>query len=704
MEKESRSKKKIFILFIIILLLAGITTYFILNKSNIDNEEDSELEVGETINVEEPLNYLVKSENGEYFLTKVNPDIKFKVTTDNVEPRYKLIDEDENEVKTNTTRIDNYYEIAGDKNYEAGKTYKLALENATFVEEKLKDVKVLNFTIVRPNANVQVLNDNVKKVNNQIITDVKENGDNFILTSKNKYENGDILYYENEKDIKAFKVDKVSKENNNYIINTKTPELKEVYKELDVYGEFEAPITDFVSSEELKEYIKTALKDSSILNCLGTTVYAAEDEDELIEIDVKPQKDGSVKVIITLNLQGEGNSFINLEEMKNHEIVFEMELTLRLKSYSEINFFKTDIGANIDVEITRALSIRPKEDYWEEFKEEENKNDIESVEIAKEILKNLKEGKMEEEQDILLIKIPTPVAGLTLDLRFKLFEELRMAFELDAKETTTVKTTFGYKTGVTKANKVGFYWNSTVNTTERNFEALGKADIKIGMRPHIVVNFVEIIKVGATVSIGGYAEGEVSYILKTDGEDKVEGNFEYGVFVDGSIYGKLANVKLTEITIFDKKWPMKKFGSSTQNGKDKEKNEKGEQGEAQDEIERALDGDFSAFAGEYNMGIMLALSLDEDGIASGTYMGKDFSGTKPISITKEDDGSIKCLIYKDSESEDKDEYYKIYPIGVVNKFLVIGQDDINKVRISYHLRDELNGDPVYTKDSISILQ
>lgn len=690
MEKKSGIKKKLIIFFIIILLIAGIATFFILNKSN--NKGNDNFDIGETINIEEPLDYLVESENGEYFLIKVNSDIKFKVTANNEEPKYKVTDEEEMEVKTTLTKVDTYYEIANDKNYEAGKTYKLTLENATFVEEKLKDIKVLNFTIVRPNSNVQVLNKNVKKVNNKIITNIRENGDNFILTSKNKYESGDILYFENESDIKAFKVDNVSKENNNYTITTTTPELKEVYKELDIYGEFTPQITDFISNEELKEYIKVALRESSILNCLGTTVYAAENDDELIQIDIKPQEDGSIKAIITLNLQGDGNSFIDLEKMKNHEAVFEMELTLKLKSYSEIDLFKTDIGAIIDIEVSKALSIQPKEEYWEDFKEEENENDIECIENAKKILKELEEDSVDEEQELVRIKMPTPVAGLTVDLSLGLVEELKMAFQLSATETTTIRTTFGYKTGITKASKVGFYWNSNVSTTQNNFEALGKAEIKLGIEPKVEINFIEVIKVGASASMGVYAEGQINYIFSTEEENKIDGNFEYGIFIEGKVYGKIIGVTVAEKTIFDKKWPLEKFGS----GAHEETNEE----DIQAGIEKALKGDFSSFAGEYDSGILLSLVLDEDGIASGTYMGKDFSATKPISITKEDDGSIKCLIYKDPESKEKDEYYQIYPIGIKNRLLIMGEDDINKIRISYHLRDELNVDPVYTKDAI----
>lgn len=100
-------------------------------------------------------------------------------------------------------------------------------------------------------------------------------------------------------------------------------------------------------------------------------------------------------------------------------------------------------------------------------------------------------------------------------------------------------------------------------------------------------------------------------------------------------------------------------------------------------------GDFSAFAGNYNSGSFGSYTLNRDGVLAGDYV----TSNKPISIRVDGDGRIFCGTQKKMVEEDVVDWegYSIYPVGVsVDAALftymdgLIGvKDDPSKVRIVY---------------------
>lgn len=190
--KNMKNKKFVIPIIILILLIAGGLIYYFINSKN------DEFIVGETLKITDFSDYLVQYDDGDYYLMKANADIKFNVSSEDEEIKYKIVDEEEQEIETKISKKKNNYIIASNKNYEAGKTYKITLENASFTDEKLKDIKSLYFTIVRPNSNTQILNDNVIKVNKDIITSVKTDDNYYTITSNKEFKKDDILYYQNE--------------------------------------------------------------------------------------------------------------------------------------------------------------------------------------------------------------------------------------------------------------------------------------------------------------------------------------------------------------------------------------------------------------------------------------------------------------------------------------------------------------------------
>ena len=219
--KNLLKNKKIVIIGIalILIVVSGLIYYFTKRNS------DDKFIVGNTLKIDNNSDYLIQYDNGDYYLMKASADIKFSVLSEEDKIKYNIVDENEKEVETSVSKKENYYTISSNKNYEEGKTYKITLENARFSDEKLKDIKTLYFTIVRPNSNIQVLNDNIIKVNSNIITNITKDENYYTITSNKEFKKDDILYYQKDNQVFAFKVNEINKENNNYTIKASAPTL-----------------------------------------------------------------------------------------------------------------------------------------------------------------------------------------------------------------------------------------------------------------------------------------------------------------------------------------------------------------------------------------------------------------------------------------------------------------------------------------------
>ena len=187
--KNLLKNKKIVIIGIalILIVVSGLIYYFTKRNS------DDKFIVGNTLKIDNNSDYLIQYDNGDYYLMKASADIKFSVLSEEDKIKYNIVDENEKEVETSVSKKENYYTISSNKNYEEGKTYKITLENARFSDEKLKDIKTLYFTIVRPNSNIQVLNDNIIKVNSNIITNITKDENYYTITSNKEFKKDDII-------------------------------------------------------------------------------------------------------------------------------------------------------------------------------------------------------------------------------------------------------------------------------------------------------------------------------------------------------------------------------------------------------------------------------------------------------------------------------------------------------------------------------
>lgn len=646
MKEIIKNKKIIIPIIILILVIVSCLIYYFIN-----NKKD-EFVIGKTLKIADSSDYLVQYDDNSYYLMKANADIKFNVSSDDSEIKYKIVDENDNEIESNVSKNKKDYVIASNKNYEAGKTYKITLKNATFTDEKLKDIKTLYFTIVRPNSNTQKLNDNVIKVDSNTITNLNKDDTYYTITSNKEFKKDDILYYQNKEEVIALKVNELKKEDKNYIIKTNAPTLEELFKELDIYGEFNLKLNDFITNKELKDYIRIAIAKNGLLDNIIPNVYA----EDILDIDIKSQKDGSAKVKVSINLN-HGNKSIFKSALENHDMKLDLELIIKLKAHCDITLFKHDIGARLDVDINTDFNINPIENEEYKFNFEEDVNDDISVKagLFKDILNNAKKDSSKETTLIGKTFVPTPILGLTVDLKIDLLKELELILKADLNVKNNFNILFGN-------NNKGFYKNFDFSVKNSSYDVLGKAEAKLGLTPSVSINFCRVMEAGIEAPLGIYADGQINYMNSSD-KNQIDGKMEIGAFVSAGVYAETHFIVAKVEATYEKKLPIINLEGTI---KDK----------CEDQI---LNGDFSCYAGTYSNN---TLTLSKDG----TFTTED-STKKYQSVKKQDDGSYYILTGngKTETGGNIESGYYIYPSGLDDNGkiynLTLIKTDSSKIRI-----------------------
>lgn len=650
-----KNKKYIIAIILLVLLVVGVLIYYLINSKK------EEFIIGKTLQIQNASDYLVEYDNGDYYLRKANKDISFEVSGDDKEIKYSITDLENNVIETKLKKEKDNYIIQANKDYEVGETYVLNLENGTLVDEKLKDIHTLYFTIIKPNSNTQVLNDSVIKVNKDTIIDIKKDDTFYTIISNKEFNKDDILYYQNENEAIAFKVNEINRDNGNYKIKTASPTLEEIFKELDIYGEFNLSINDFITNEELKDYIKVAIVKNGLLDNLVPRVNAESNFD----VNIETQKDGSAKVIVSIMLSG-GDKSVFKKALENHDIKLDIEFLVKLKAHSNINFFQQDIGANIDIELGSNFKIISNDEQFLEFKKELENNDEVNVSLAKKKLEEINLDDSKDEKSLGHVTIPTPIMGLNVKFEVDFLTELELALKTALAVKSDINISFGY-------NNKGFYKNFNIRAKESDYSILGKVEAKIGFEPKVNISFLEVMEAGIKAPLGFYGEGQINY-MKSAKKNEFDGKLELGAFISAGVYADFhiwkLNIAEFEAT-YEKKVPIILL-----EGKVKDICE-----------EKLLNGDFSCYVGTYSStNSSNTLTISSDGKFETEGKGKG----KYQSIKKENDGSYYIVVgsVKTETGYDIESGYYIYPANLDDKGKIRGLTlsdnlDISKIRIMY---------------------
>lgn len=534
-------RKQLIIIGIVLLIIITISVAgIILNNTRQTNG----LKIGETLNVVNPLEYLVFDEDDNYYLTKVNSDITFEVKTEDEKIKYIVVDSDNNEFSTQVTKKEeNIFEIAPIEKYTSGETYKLTIENAEFVAEELKDIKVITFTIVRSNSNIQELKKDVKKVTDNVITNVVENEDNYVLTSTKEYKENDIIYIESSnRHHSVYKVISVEQIDNAFKLTATVPQLTEAYDKLDVYGEHTLDILEFIPEETLKQYIEVEVSKGlldEILDVIYPSVYAAD----LLDITIS-SKDGWLKTVFKIDLTADNPlPGMDTRNFKNHSFIVELELETQIIAKWDVSFGRDDLGITMKVKSDYNIAVQYENDILDE---QDKSNKLEEV---KKIIDNTKKDSLEFNPTLGKLIIPTPVAGLTVDLTLDYLSSLEVLVKASMEQKCTASATFGCIVDVRNAYVPKIYGNSDFKASEPQVELLGKIDLELGFKNKLELSFINFIKLGGEYSIGFYVEGQAN--VKTNlAMDKAtfDGKVTGGLFDKLNVTAKV-EPNITKVTV-----------------------------------------------------------------------------------------------------------------------------------------------------------
>ena len=527
-EKQNKvnlnKKNKLIILISAIVLVAviGITIFFVLRNG----DEYKLADVEPTIStLEDGTYYIFGSPNNQSFEVETKDDFT-----------YKIVDEENNEVKVSTTKKDNKIVInAPEKLYEDGKTYTLTITNGTFTEKELKEATAVSFSIVRKSKQSSELNKDVKSVSSET-NEVNEIDDKITLTSEETYKTGDIILIDNKK---AYKVEK--EEDGTYQLSI--PTIEEVYKEFDYYGSAYLNLSEFEENEEVEEYL-VAYAEENIIDKIIPKVNAAS------KVEVNYKWDKKVNgLVATIHAETDpGDKIFNKSFLKHHKLSFDYEVVIKIKANYDIFFDKYDINFTLEVSNTPSFTIKTESETLDKIKD-----GLKAYTAGENALKLLQSDYKAVEKDTKNLKqtvgtvvAPTPVPGLDVIVDIGLIMEADLKANMNATLTNTNTITIGL------SNKKGLYGNLKYKNTI-NASAFGEASMRLGSQVDLGASLLGIVELSGGVKGGIY--GKATLDMKSEvSDDKISANLlattKAGLFSKIVVEAEVLGMEQT-VTIYD---------------------------------------------------------------------------------------------------------------------------------------------------------
>ena len=480
-----------------------------------------------------------KIDDNQYYIFGAKNDITFKVEKqDNFS--YKIYDQDKKEVWVNTTEEDNILTIKyPDEFYAYGETYYLEIENGKFLDNKYKDYNKIIFSIARPAKQSFTLNDNVINVNiNDITVD-----DKLIKTNK-EYEDDDIiLVYDNEEIKKVYKIVK-EKDNNQY--EYVIPNIKEVFKDIDYYGNEKINLANFENDSNFNLFLISTIKEK-VLNSLVSTVYAKENV--TINKPIWNKKEQCLDVGITIDMNN-SNDFLS-----NHNSKVELTLSVSIDLYRDITIDNYDYALVINYKAKVNNNLKHINNDFNTFYEtikDKDKIDNFDTKWLEENYSKLSNDKVKIDKSLGNINVPTKVPGLSFSL------DLGVLFDIDTKSIITSSLTSDNTLVVGYNNNVGLYKDYTFNNNS-SITFIGDDNSKIGSTIDTNLDFLNIHKLNTKLMNGLYTTGKST--VTVDKKDDKDIGVTFDISGNSGFYGKyLVSANSTEeTTLFDNQEAIAKY-------------------------------------------------------------------------------------------------------------------------------------------------
>lgn len=328
--KRTKKVGKILLFVVVLLLLASLTAGGVYLYLKAADERDSIATA----------TYIGMFEDGTYYIPKAKKNIRFQIESEDV-ASYKLTDKDNHVVETKIVKKNGQNYIQALNEYQEGETYTLELIDTSFSEEILKNAKKLQFRIETPAKSEYEFADNVKTIQEHL--NIMEEGDTRTLEVSNlEISQNDIILANDF----AYKVDKIE----NGIANLSIPQPAEVYKNFEMHGEQVVDFTNFKVNPEFEDEIRVSIEKSPIYQFLVSECYAADIHEQQ---SVKPSKDG-LKIEINLTLKADGNEYMGIKALANHDLILKFTVDLSCKANEDI---VKDGAINLDLAMTEKFDF-----------------------------------------------------------------------------------------------------------------------------------------------------------------------------------------------------------------------------------------------------------------------------------------------------------------------------------------------------------
>lgn len=533
-ERKLTKKQKIIIsITIFVVIIIGIIVGVIVSNS----KETGSGVMHRLTNDFEPI--ISKNEDGSYRIFGADRNQKFEVEAEeNFE--YKITDEEGKEVSTTTVKNENKVTINAPKDlYDEGKDYKLVIKNGTFVDNELKEVKEVTFSIKRNASNSYRLKDDIKEVNENDIK-VSDN----LLTSSTEYKKDDIIVVKDNDNIKAYYKVEEPKEGNTYQVSV--PDLNEVYDEFDFYGVETVDLSNFETDENLKEYIAYEVK-KSVLD------YLVEEVDAKIKIEIKDPffnvKTGKLELTIKISSEAGDRVFGN-KFLDNHDMSMELKASIRLDAYNDIKLgIKTsfDTGIKICVELSPKVTLEHRDEEIRKFRKdikETLKQDTSKWNTSwlNNKYKDLKEDHLEYKPELGKLAVPTGAPGVYASLTTGLLFKFDLKASLEANIATYIEVGFGVRMNSGKKDGIYAIYKSSGNMTG---SFAGEVKTELGLKTSAGVEVANVIMLKGTLSSGLYTDAKwtlktkAKNVKKEEAVTTLESKLEGGLFVKFEVEAKV---------------------------------------------------------------------------------------------------------------------------------------------------------------------
>ncbi len=522
MSKESKNKsttknnKKLYalLIFIVIVLITCISVEaYIYLKNNSKSDSLNSLK------------YVGVLEDGTYYISKAPKNIRFQInSTDN--NSYILKDEKGNIIETQIISEKGKNLIESANNYNEGETYYLELVNTNFAEERFKDAKKVKFKIEEPEKANYTLSDKVKFISSDMEIQ-NQDGVKTIVLNNNEYNPNDILIKGNENEFNdAYKISEI-KDGVAYLVS---PEIAEIYEDIDLHKESKMNFEDIEVNEEFKDQIKVAVKKSVLYQFLVNESYAAEEPD--IDIKIEKGDNDTIKLGISIVLPAGGESFLGISSLANHEVRFNFSIEIS-------NNFITDIEKDENIDLD--MSIKEKIDFSITLTSTTKLID-ETIDItdsvSHDLVKQLGSYGLDSTSGSpklcgMDLGMGVPGIDIYFDIYFPI--NLTMQIELAYNQHIEIIQNIGVMTNENKETVP--YSTVGVSSANTNFSIVGKANLKMGLEIDMGISFIsrQFAHIGFSAETGLYgdifATAKVSYDnLTKESESEFIGKIEFGVY------------------------------------------------------------------------------------------------------------------------------------------------------------------------------